>query len=168
MTRRALLLATISLTMLCLPTSADEEKTLQAEDEFNLAKDGLALQGYDPVAYFKEGGATPTPGKGSITHTLGKRTYRFATEANRDRFKASPEKYEPAYGGWCAYAMGDSGEKVEINPKAFIITDGQLFLFYKTFLTDTRKPWTENEATLKPKADTAWERISAAPGKKNP
>jgi len=45
-------------------------------------------------------------------------------------FKANPEKYEPAYGGWCAYAMGENGEKVKIDPETYKIIEGKLFLFY--------------------------------------
>lgn len=144
---------------LCLKSSAEDDIAQKAEAHTNLAKGSLALQGYDPVAYFKEGGEKPTLGKASLTHMVGKTIYRFATEANRDRFKSDAKKYTPAYGGWCAYAMGAKGEKVEINPKAFVVTDGQLFLFYKTFITDTRKAWNKDTTTLKPKADTAWKTI---------
>ena len=138
------------------PLRAEETVPKRDESHFNLAKDGLAIEGYDPVAYFKEGGGKATPGDPAITHSIDKTTYRFASEANRDLFKADPEKYEPAYGGWCAYAMGAKGEKVTVNPKAFIVSDGHLFLFYKTFLTDTRKPWNEEAEKLESAADSHW------------
>ena len=138
---------------------AEDVDPERVDGERNLGDSGLAIEGYDPVAYFKEGGGEATPGKPEITHTIGNTTYRFATEAHRELFQEDPAKYEPAYGGWCAYAMGAKGEKVEVNPKAFTITDGKLCLFYKTFVTDTRKPWSKDVATLKPKADTAWKSI---------
>lgn len=115
----------------------------------------LAIEGYDPVAYFPEGGGKPLKGDKKFAHEHRGVTYHFASQANRDAFIANPAKYEPAYGGWCAYAMA-SGEKVEIDPKASRITNGRLLLFYRDFLTDTRKPWAKDEAALIAKADAAW------------
>ena len=132
------------------------------ERHFNLAKDGLAIEGYDPVAYFQEGGGKATPGDPAITHTINKTTYRFVSAANRDLFTAHPDKYEPAYGGWCAYAMGAKGEKVSVNPKAYLVSEGHLFLFYKTFLTDTRKHWIEEAEALESAADTHWIEVVGA------
>lgn len=152
-------LAAILLAATFAAFSDEPKETPRVDTVFNLEKDGLAIQGYDPVAYFQEGGGKPAQGRKDVTHTIGRSTYRFASEANRDLFQKNPEKYEPAYGGWCAYAMGTNGEKVEINPKAFVITDNKLYLFYKTFITDTRKPWNKNEDSLKPKADASWNAI---------
>lgn len=140
--------------------NTEGKQPTRAEKHYNLDKDGLAIQGYDPVSYFKEGGGEPKQGKDSLKVTLGHTTYYFANEKNRALFEKDPAKYEPAYGGWCAYAMGAKGEKVEINPKAFTITDGRLCLFYKTIITDTRKSWTKDVKTLKPNADASWEKIS--------
>lgn len=86
----------------------------------NLGKGGLALQGYDPVAYFPEGGGEPKPGKAGLTVTRHGVTYRFASEAHRELFLENPARYEPAFGGWCAYAMAE-GDKVEIDPTSFLI-----------------------------------------------
>jgi hypothetical protein len=77
-----------------------------------------------------------------------------------EKFKKNPKKFEPAYGGWCAYAMGKTGEKVEIDPASFKITDGRLFLFYKDFFTDTRDKWSKDEKPLNQKADTNWKKTS--------
>ena len=124
--------------------------------KFNADKKGLALQGYDPVGYFKEGGGKPQKGSDKLTFTHDGLTYRFVSQANLDRFKKNPSKYEPLYGGWCAYAMA-SDDRVEINPKFFIVTDEGLFVFYKSFLANTKKKWEkEGEAKLKPKADANW------------
>ena len=98
----------------------------------------------------------PVEGKKDITFDYQGVTYRFATTADRDAFKASPVKYEPQYGGWCAYAMGASGEKVEVDPGTFKIVDGKLYLFYNRFFNNTLKTWNKDEAHLKPNADKNW------------
>lgn len=121
----------------------------------NTNKHGLALGGYDPVAYFEVGGGEPTKGKKSITAEHGGATYRFATEEHRDLFLEKPESFAPDFGGWCAYAMAD-GKKVEVDPKRFEIHDGRLFLFYRDWFTDTLKPWQEQRGELLPRADQAW------------
>ena len=80
-------------------------------------------------------------------------TYNFSSQANKDLFLKNPASYEPQYGGWCAYAMGYSGEKVEINPETFKILDGKLYLFYNAFFNNTLKSWNKDEVNLKKKAD---------------
>ncbi|MGD9689541.1 MAG: YHS domain-containing (seleno)protein [Phycisphaerales bacterium] len=155
------------------PTPAADDGTDPAvkrnTGSYNLAKDKSkpAIEGYDPVAYFPEGGGKAT--KGTKTHSFTYRgvVYWFASQKNLDEFTKDPRKYEPAYGGWCAYAMGATGEKVEIDPKSFTITDGQLFLFYKDLFTDTRSKWNKDTANLHPKADKNWKKISGedAPAK---
>lgn len=72
---------------------------------------------------------------------------------------ASPEKYEPEYGGWCAYAMGESGEKVKIDPETFKIVNGKLYLFYNFFFNNTLKDWNIDEKHLKLKADKNWKML---------
>src|SRR5687768_6907567 len=84
--------------------------------QFNI-EDGLAIQGYDPVAYFTSKKAVK--GKKEIAHKHGGITYYFSSTVNKDTFIKNPAAYEPQYGGWCAYAMGESGEKVEIDPETF-------------------------------------------------
>ena len=122
--------------------------------QFNLDKSGLAIDGYDPVAYFTVGKAID--GKKDIAFDYQGVTYRFATTANRDAFKAAPAKYEPQYGGWCAYAMAASGEKVEIDPGTFKIVGGKLYLFYNKFFNNTLKTWNKDEMRLKANADKNW------------
>ena len=122
---------------------------------YNL-KRGLAIQGYDPVAYFTENEAVE--GKSSIKHDANGVTYYFASEANKELFIADPEKYEPAYGGYCAYAMA-FGDKVKIDPETFKIKDGRLFLFYNFNWTNTLKKWNKDEANLFPKAEGEWKKI---------
>lgn len=129
-----------------------------ATREANLAK-GLALQGYDPVSYFQD--KAPSPGKDKLTSEYKGITYRFATSGNRALFNATPEKFLPAYGGWCATAMAES-EKVDIDPKNYKVTAGRLFLFYKGILGNALKDWNKDEKSLTTKADTAWNTIARA------
>ena len=146
-----------------LQTQDDSQKDRPALKEFNLGKKDLALQGYDPVAYFPGFGGKPAKGKKSITHTHRGVLYRFSSEANKKAFVADPASFEPMYGGWCAWAMTDGkGDKVGINPKSFTIEDGRLYLFYDKFFTDTRKTWTKKGKApkLKASADKNWTRIS--------
>jgi len=126
------------------------------QKQFNL-EEGLAIQGYDPVAYFTSGKAME--GKKDITFSQNGVTYRFVSAHNRDLFKATPEKYEPQYGGWCAYAMGAKGEKVEVDPETFKIVDGKLYLFYHKLFTNTLDSWNKDEAHLKTNADQSWTKI---------
>ena len=129
------------------------------KQQFNL-ENGVAIQGYDPVAYFTQNKAV----KGQAANTVVYKnvTYRFATPANAEAFKASPDKYEPAYGGWCAYAMGSTGEKVEVDPETFKIKDGKLFLFYHTFINNTLNKWNKDEVNLHRKADQSWTKFVGA------
>ncbi|MGC4023018.1 MAG: YHS domain-containing (seleno)protein [Cyclobacteriaceae bacterium] len=86
-------------------------------------------------------------------------TYLFSTNTNASKFKSAPEKYEPAYGGWCAYAMGETGEKVKVDPETYKIVDGKLFLFYNFWGNNTLKDWNKNEKALKSKADQNWRKV---------
>ena len=86
-------------------------------------------------------------------------SYHFVSAANRDLFQANPAKYEPQYGGWCAYAMGKDGTKVEVDPETFKIINGKLFLFYNRFFNNTLKTWNQDEAKLHAQADANWQKI---------
>jgi YHS domain-containing protein len=89
------------------------------------AKDGVALHGYDPVAYFTAG--RPTPGSDAHTQRFAGATYRFASAENLALFAADPQRYLPQYGGYCAYAM--SLDRIaDIDPDAWAIVDGKLYL----------------------------------------
>lgn len=124
----------------------------------NISKSGLAIEGYDPVAYFTAGKATE--GKKDFTASDAGVTYYFASAKNRDLFKADPAKYAPQYGGWCAYAMGASGEKVEVDPETFKVLNGKLYLFYNKYFNNTLKTWNKDEPGLKKKADANWIKLS--------
>jgi YHS domain-containing protein len=121
-------------------------------------QDGLALQGYDPVAYFLQQQAVK--GRKDFFFKHEGTTYYFASNNNRETFSKNPSAYLPQYGGWCAYAMGATGEKVEIDPETFKVTDGKLYLFYNRFFNNTLPKWNKEESSLKAKADQNWKEIT--------
>lgn len=133
-------------------------------DKHNLDK-GLAVSGYDPVAYFREGGAKAKKGSKSRTLEFDGATYRFSSEHNRDRFRENPTRYEPAHGGWCSYAAA-KGSYAEIDPQKFLIEDDRLLLFYNGFLNDTKKKWEKSKKDLLPDADRFWKTESGETARK--
>lgn len=124
--------------------------------EYNL-ENKVAIQGYDPVAYFTQKKAVK--GKTTFAATYEGVIYNFSSEANKDLFLKNPTAYEPQYGGWCSYAMGAKGEKVEIDPESFKIVEGKLNLFFNAFYNNTLKSWNKDEVNLKKKADINWKKI---------
>jgi thiol-disulfide isomerase/thioredoxin len=133
------------------------ELTRDKETASSNVTDSIALQGYDPVAYLDENKAMP--GSKDISSSFRALTYRFASAASRDKFNAEPTKYLPAYGGWCATAMA-KGDKVEIDPKNFKVTNGRLFLFYKSLFGNALNDWNKDEPGLTAKADTNWKKVA--------
>ncbi len=153
--KRVLLVSTISL--LWIASFAQTDKTTQRIAQCNVSSKLLGIKGYDPVAYFVSGKAVE--GKSSFAASYQGINYYFANASNRDAFKANPTKYEPQYGGWCAYAMGNDGSKVEIDPETFKIENGKLYLFYNKYFTNTKKSWDKDEAHLMKNADANWAKI---------
>lgn len=147
-------LFTLLALSIALITSVSAQQADVRKKEYNLGKSGLAIQGYDPVAYFVSHKAVE--GEKDIATVYNGVTYRFSSEQNRQTFKTNPAKYEPQYGGWCAYAMGSAGEKVEVDPETFKIVDGKLYLFYNKFLNNTLVSWNKDEQHLKNNADKNW------------
>lgn len=88
----------------------------------------LAIQGYDPVAYFTMG--APVPGVPGLEHVWDEQRYRFSRAEHRDLFKADPVRYAPQFGGFCAQALS-RGEVLEANPQYWLVSDGRLYLFGK-------------------------------------
>ncbi len=144
------------LSFASVASQVERRTRAKALDEYNLEK-GVALHGYDPVTYFTEN--APKKGSAQLASSYQGVTYYFTSEASRQTFAMAPEKYAPTYGGWCATAMAE-GEKVEIDPENFKITDGRLFLFYKGLWGNAVEPWNEDEANLEQKADVSWHQIS--------
>jgi YHS domain-containing protein len=119
LTRRALLAAALVLTPLTAQARSAEIYTGWLSSS--------AVGGYDPVAYFTEG--RPVAGNSSFTHQWKGATWRFASAKNRDLFKASPEKYAPQYGGYCAWAVSQ-GYTAKGDPNHWKVVDGKLYLNY--------------------------------------
>lgn len=137
-----------------LNINAQDESALRIKN-YNVSK-GLALQGYDAVSYFS---GKPLQGSNNYATVYKGITYRFSSAANLETFKKAPQNYEPQYGGWCAYAMGKYGDKVEVDPETFKIINGKLYLFYNKWLNNTLDSWNKNEAVLKQQADVNWKKI---------
>lgn len=117
-------------------------------------ENGIALGGYDPVSYFE----LQEPVKGKPTHSfiLNGIKYFFGSSVSLNKFKSNPSLYLPEYGGWCAYAMGATGEKVEVDPLTYKIKEGKLYLFYNFYFNNTLNKWNKDEQKLQSKADKNW------------
>ena len=137
-------------------TCFSQDVTQLRKAQFNL-DNGIAINGYDPVAYFKKGSAVK--GKNELAVFDQGVTYYFSSVENKEEFKKNPSNYEPQYGGWCAYAMGKDGSKVEVDPGTFKIIDGKLYLYYNKFFNNTLKSWSKDEVNLKSKADVNWKKF---------
>lgn len=131
---------------------------------FNVDESGLALKGYDPISYLDKAG--PKEGKKEHSFVYRGITYRFATAENKAKFEAEPAKYEPPYGGWCAWAVID-GDKVEIDPMNYEVVDGKVYLFYKGWLGNAKKKWddklkAEGAKKTVTAADSGWRKLADA------
>jgi YHS domain-containing protein len=142
--RRMILVAALVL----LPIAA-----LHAQ-KVNKSWTGLAIDGYDPVAYFTEG--RPVKGEAKFEHEYGGATYRFASEANRDLFAKDPAKYAPQYGAFCAYAVS-KGYTADTDPLAWKIVDGKLYLNYNA---SAQKAWEKDIPGNIRKGDENWPALS--------
>jgi YHS domain-containing protein len=109
-----------------------------------------AIRGYDPVAYFTE--ARPVKGSEKFVHAWKGATWRFSSAENRERFAAAPEKYAPQYGGYCAYGVAQN-YAVSIDPQAWSIVDGKLYLNYSRSVRET---WNKDIPGYIHKADANW------------
>lgn len=131
----------------------------QTKSLLNLDKAGVAIQGYDPVAFFTDN--KPVKGKPEFPAKHNGATYLFASKEHRDAFKADPAKYEPAFGGYCAYGVS-RGKLVEIDVDAFQIVDGRLLLQYSK---GVRKDFNEDAKGNLAKADGNWPGLVEKKGK---
>jgi YHS domain-containing protein len=143
-----------------LASSALAEPTTQPTKVLvNVDKSGLAIQGRDPVAYFTDSKAVP--GEPKITSVRNGATYRFASAKHKEMFDADPAKYEPQFGGYCAY--GTSKNKLApITPEAFSIVDGRLLLQYDL---DVRETFNKDVTGYLKKADRNWPKLLEKNGK---
>lgn len=112
--------ATTAALTVMLATSA-----MAGQYDVNKTITGLAMRGYDPVAYFTE--KKPTHGNFAITTLYNDAVYRFASEENKKTFLADPEAYLPQYGGYCAFGLAQ-GVKVDGDPELWKVVDNKLYL----------------------------------------
>jgi YHS domain-containing protein len=121
-----------------------------AEKVFTGLIDGVALGGYDAVSYFS--GNEPVIGDPAITADFGGATYRFASAASRDMFKAEPEKFAPQYGGYCAYAAA-KGALAPGDPMAWTVEKDKLYINLSPAIKQT---WSKDIPGNIAKADANW------------
>lgn len=114
----------------------------------------VAVHGYDPVAYFTENKAIE--GQKQFSFEKDGATWRFANQANLDAFKASPEKFAPQFGGYCAYAVSQ-GKTADIDPQAWKIVNGKLYLNYSKKI---QEKWEQDQARYIVDADKKWPQLS--------
>ncbi len=124
-----------------------------AGNDVNATPTGLALQGYDPVAYFTDG--APVKGDWDISAEYNGATYRFATEAHKATFEADPVAYAPAYGGYCAFGTA-MGFKFDGDPTLWKIVDDTLYLNLSPAIQER---WSGDIPGFIVNADTNWEAI---------
>ena len=152
--RRKLLLIGISASLPALLPSGWQVFAGDARGPVSVDADNLAIQGYDPVAYFTDG----KPVKGSSefeSEWLGAR-WRFASPAHRELFSSQPESYAPRFGGFCAMALAQ-GARVSPNPEDWAIIDGKLYL---NFDQKTVADWQRDPAGNARKAEKNWLALS--------
>ncbi len=131
--------------------------TLLSAQAVNTDKSGVAVSGYDPVAYFTQTKALK--GSPTITAVHGAATYYFASTGNREAFLANPDKYVPVYGGYCAYGVAH-GHKVNIDPEAFRVVNDRLYLNYSK---GVQQKWLANIPGNIATADSNWLKLKDAP-----
>ncbi len=127
--------------------------TLSAQDRVdpvNKNKKGLALRGFDAVAYFDQDKAVK--GSKQFTHEWNGATWRFAIAEHRDQFAADPERYAPQFGGYCAFAVSH-GSTADAAPRAWTIVDGKLYLNYNT---DVQRQWRRDAQAHIERAHRNW------------
>ena len=116
-------------------------------------RNNLAIDGYDPVAYFTE--QKPVKGSTQFRSDFLGSTFQFVSTAHRDAFLADPSKYAPQYGGYCAYGTA-KGYKAAIDPAAFTIVGDKLYLNYSETV---RSRWISDIPGNIQKADANWPEV---------
>ena len=118
------------------------------------SEDGVAIRGTDPVAYFREG--RPVTGDAAFEADWKGARWRFASAKNRDDFLAEPERFEPQYGGFCAWAVAARGKLCSTQPQNWSVVDGKLYL---NFNDDIQRKWEADIPGFIERADRRWPEI---------
>ncbi len=114
---------------------------------------GVAIKGYDPVAYFTEGKAVQ--GNDTFTYQWSGVQWKFSSQANLDSFKKNPLQYAPQYGGYCAYGCSEN-HKSPTDPNAFTIVNNKLYLNYNFKVKDM---WIRDTTSRIKSADAYWKSL---------
>lgn len=122
----------------------------QPSGTVNVGRGGLAVHGYDVVAYATDGAAVR--GRPEFEHRWSGAVWRFASAAHRDEFARDPQKYAPQFGGYCAWAVS-RGYTADIDPEAWRIVDGKLYLNYSK---KVQRMWEEDIRGNVAKAEANW------------
>lgn len=132
---------------------------VSAKTLVNVDRQGVGIRGYDPVAYFTDGRAEK--GLPQFTSTSDGVTYLFTSAAHKAAFDANPSKYEPRFGGYCAYGVS-RGSLIEIDPSAFQVVNGELLLQYSKGVMEK---FNKDQAACLQKADSNWPVLVERKGK---
>lgn len=156
-TRRLALGLLVTLSLAGIARAAEPINTFGTGGSFfsDPKRTGVAIRGYDTVAYFTDG--KPVPGKDEFTTEWMGAKWKFASQDHLDKFKADPAKYAPQYGGYCAYGVA-KGHVVKIEPDQFNVVGGKLYLNYDA---DTNKEWRADEAGYIKQADSKFTSLIA-------
>jgi hypothetical protein len=122
----------------------------QGQSSSYTTQNGVAIKGYDAVAYFTDNAAVL--GVKQYSYIWQGAEWHFKNQAHLDAFKASPQKYAPQFGGYCAYGVSQN-HKAPTEPTAFTIIDGKLYLNYNDKVKETWRKDTKNNIE---KAQTNW------------
>lgn len=123
------------------------------EKPVNTTWRGLALDGYDAVAYFSDG--KPAKGDARFTHEWQGATWRFATAEHLELFQQDPVRYAPQFGGYCAWAVSE-GYTADADPTAWRVVDGKLYLNYNA---KVQKQWEEDVPGRIARGNANWPRV---------
>lgn len=146
--------ALAALALAALPIAALPQQAVAEPPVYTDIFSDVAVQGYDPVAYFTEG--KPVKGMKAFSTDHNGATFRFASAANRDAFVADPEKYAPQYGGYSAWAVGQ-GYHAKGDARFWKIVDGKLYLNYNR---SVQEKWEADIPGFIESADRNWPQIN--------
>ena len=136
MTIRKILSAILAVLFVVAADRADADM----QTIVNVTPDGIAIGGWDTVAYFTDNRAVA--GSSEFSHEWQEATWLFSSAEHRDLFAADPEAYAPQFGGWCAYALSQGEYAAEVDPEAaWTVHEDQLFLNWDE---GVRKKWTRD------------------------
>ncbi len=143
--------AIIIFTIFAVSTIFAQQESVR-KSHFNLNR-GIAIKGFDPVTFFTKDAAIRA--NGTISHTYNGVKYFFSSSNSLNQFKTTPSKFEPQYGGWCAYNMSMDGKKIVSSPEYYVIKKGKLYFFDSQV---SKEKWQKVE-DIKNEADNYWSQL---------